>query len=256
MSSALYMLYFNRQISSLSDDIYYRDFDSASPAISAAKILVAASARCAYSMIRSLKYASEEIRDRFFGLFDPGVLWSFCLIVVGWLIASVIGGAVGAAVNALLLLYGLYQIWDDIKAVWENLKAWPVSFWNAKNDQELEEAAKQFAVILGTGGWLVLEAVVTHRAFKRVSKALGERFKAPEGTRREFEEAAKRREQERTKLRQRAAEVAQTAVKLRGAADLAKGEFPTGLVAGAAAVVVVGGLVAWAASGPSGAGRE
>lgn len=255
MSSALYALYFNRKISELSDDIYYRDFDSENPATSAAKILVAAAARCAYSMIRSLGYVSEEIQDRFLSLLTPSALWSFCLIFVGWLIATVIGGALGAAVNALLLLYGLYQIWDDVKAVSANLMAWPVSFWNAKNDAELEESAKQFAVVLGTGGWLVIEAVVTHRAFKTVSGALEARFKPPRGTALELEKAKGRREQSKTK---RAAEAIKTGLKARGTEDLAKkGEIPVAVIAGAAAVVVVGGLITWAAtSGSSGGARE
>lgn len=254
MSSALYQLYFNRQISELSEDIYYRDFDSENPATSAAKIFVAASARCAYSIIWSLKYASEEITDRFLALLNPSVLWSFCLILVGWLIASVIGGALGAAVNALLLAYGLYQIWDDIKAIWENLKSWPVAFWNAKNDKELEEAAKQFAVILGTGGWLVIEAVITHKAFKTVSRALEGRFKPPRGTEREFQKARERSAQEKAR---RLAEKAATGIKARGAEDLAKkAEFPTAVIVGAAVVLVTGGIVALAASSGSGGARE
>jgi hypothetical protein len=252
MSSALYTLYFNRKVSEMSEDIYYRDFDSENPASSVAKIIVAAASRCALSMIRSLKYASEEIQDRFFSLLTPSVLWSFCLILVGWLIASVIGGAVGAAVNALLLAYGLYQIWEDLKAVWDNLKAWPVSFWNAKNDAELEEAAKQFAVVLGTGGWLVIEAVITHKAFKTVSRALEGRFKPPKASEREFQRAKERREQ--SKARQ-VLETAKAGAKARGAEDLArKAEIPTAIIVGGVAAVAVAGVLAWAASSGSDAG--
>jgi hypothetical protein len=249
------MLYFNRRVSELSEDIYYRDYDSENPTSSVAKIFVAASARCAYSMIWSLKYATEEIADRFLALLNPSVLWSFCLILVGWLIASVIGGAVGAAVNALLLAYGLYQIWDDIKAIWDNLKSWPVAFWNAKNDEELEEAAKQFAVILGTGGWLVIEAVITHKAFKTVSQALEGRFKPPRGTEREYQKAKERNAQEKAR---RLAEKAATGIKARGAEDLAKrAEIPAAVFIGAAVVVVTGAIVAVAASsGGSGGARE
>ena len=91
-------------------DVFYRGFDSGSPITTGAKHLSAAAARLMLSMINSIKYMDDAALAAFLKVVNVKNIWGLALILTGWLIVSLIGGPIGAAVNALLLYIGIKEI--------------------------------------------------------------------------------------------------------------------------------------------------
>jgi len=228
-------------------DLYYRGYDEHARVTSAAKHLSAAAARFAVSIVRSIPSLPDAAWTEFQRLLTVETLWSLCLVLAGWLIATVVGGLVGLAVNGLLIIYGLVELWAQVKGVAGSLKAWTMSAYEARSDAELEVAAKHFADSLSAGGITVLEVVVTHRVFRAVEGKLRERYPTPDWLRKQYEEEARKRAS-RAQAEAQSAQKPTPSRKLAGVADVVAsgsrgegmrkvaGEFPT-------TAVVIGGVV-------------
>jgi hypothetical protein len=175
-------------------DLFYRDFDSSDRIRSGALHLSAAAARVAVSMMLSIPLLPEAALGEFKRLLSLEVLWSLCLVLAGWVIATLIGGLVGLAVNGLLIAYGVIELWEQLKAVAGSLKQWLVTAYHATNLIELTAAGKHFAEAFSAGGLTLLELVVTHRVFRAVEGKLRQAMPAPEWLRTQYEEALRQRE--------------------------------------------------------------
>jgi len=175
-------------------DLFYRGYDPNARITSAAHHLSAAAARFAVSIVRSIPNLPESVWAEFKRLLTIDALWSLCLVLAGWLIATVVGGLVGLAVNALLIAYGLIELWEQLKAVSGALTQWALNAYEAHNDADLSVASKHFATALSVGGITVLEVVLTHRVFRAVEGKLRERFPTPEWLRKQYQEEARKRE--------------------------------------------------------------
>lgn len=240
-------------------DLYYRGYDENARITSAAKHLSAAAARFAVSIVRSIPNLPDAAWAEFQRLLTVETLWSLCLVLAGWLIATVVGGLVGLAVNGLLIVYGMVELWEQVKGVAGSLKAWALSAYEARSDAEMEIAAKHFADALSAGGITVLEVVITHRAFRAVEGKLRERYPTPDWLRKQYEEEARRRAR-RAKSEVKPAQKPSLAEKVASAADsVASGsrgegmrkvasEFPTTAAVIGGVVVGVGTIAAltWA----------
>lgn len=178
-------------------DLYSRSFDEDAPISSAAHHLAAAAARLAVSMVRSVPYLPQAVWHQFQHLLTVQTMWSLCLVLAGWLLATVIGGVIGVAVNALLLVLGLIELWDQITRIGGELLAWLQAAYAAQNDAELEVAAQHFAKGVSSGGITILEIVVTHRVFRAVDRRVRERFPTPDWLKSQLEEATRRRDSQR-----------------------------------------------------------
>ena len=155
------------------EDTFYRGPDSE-------KQLIAVAYRAAESLLRSVNYLTPAITAELLGLLNLHTLWGLCLVLAGWFLATVISGPIGIAINVALLVYGLWDLWDRVKELYALLKDWFWGFYNATNDQELDQAGQHFATAIGKGGITILELVLTHRAFRFASGKMVERFPPPE----------------------------------------------------------------------------
>lgn len=232
-------------------DLYFKGYDPDARITSAAKHLSAAAARFAASIVRSIPHLPDAAWQELQRLLTVEALWSLCLVLAGWLVATVVGGLVGLAVNALLIAYGLSELWKQIKAAGGELQAWAMAAYQAQNDAELDLAAQHFATALSVGGITILEVVLSHRVFRAVEGVLRERFPTPDWLKKQYDEAAKQREKPRRPI-ERAAEVLTGGVRLEGAKKVAE-DFPTAAVALGGAVVAVGSLAVavWAMNASS-----
>ena len=238
-------------------DLFYRGYDSAEPISSGARHLSAAAARFAVSIVSSIPHLPNSIWEEFQAVLTVKTLWSLCLVLAGWLVATVIGGLIGLAVNALLVVYGLIEMWEQIKATGGELRDWAMSAYQAESEAQLDMAATHFAAALSKGGIALLEVIVTHRVFRAVEGKLRDRFPAPEWLSKKYEEAVRRRkEPSRVDLAKNAVhEVAKTVVggvRYAGAKRVAD-DFPTAAVALTGAALAAGtvAVAAWAVSSGS-----
>ena len=119
-------------------DLFYRSYDPDARITSSAQHLSAAAARFAVSMVRSIPHLPESAWTELKRMLTVNALWSLCLVVAGWLIATAVGGLIGLAVNALLVAYGLLELWDQIKATGSELRDWAVTAYMAQRDAELD----------------------------------------------------------------------------------------------------------------------
>lgn len=242
-------------------DLFYRGYDPQEPVTSGAKHITAAVGRLALALVNSFEHLPDETWSQIKRLFHPDNLWGMCLVMGGWIVASIIGGPVGLAVNALLLAFGLREIWDRIETIGGALKDWFLLAYYATSDAELEAAGAALAKAEGTTLITLLEFIVTHRVFKLALPEMTKRFPVPEWLRRRYEEVSRKREAKRRpggapaepgKL----ADAAVTFTQAQGADRIAP-EFPTGLaVAGAVGALATVGAIWWAASSDSSSRRK
>jgi len=160
-------------------DLYYRGFDPSSPVTSGGKHLAACAARFAVSMIRSIQYLDDAVKAAFLKVVTIENIWALCLIFAGWMIASIIGGPVGAAVNAILLYLGVREFYDRIQEIYHPLSQWFELAYNAKDDKDMDNAARSFATGMANGGMTILEYVILHKLFKVTEKNLLSKFGPP-----------------------------------------------------------------------------
>lgn len=262
-------------------DLFYKGYDPAAPITSGAQHLSAAAARFAVSIVRSIPHLPDAAWEEFQRLLSVNALWSLCVVLAGWVIATVVGGLIGLAVNALLIAYGLLELWEQIQEVGHALREWAVTAYEAQSDTELDAAAQHFATALTKGGITLLEILVTHRVFRAVEGKLRERFPPPDWLRKQYEQAASEREKsarpretepgsekaapprERTsrpgepkasaekarRAAEKLADVTASGVRYEGAKGAAE-DFPTLAVALSGALLVAGtvAVAAWASS--------
>ena len=238
-------------MATLDPSVFYRDFAADSPITSGAQHLSAAATRLAFSIVYSITELPDAIWQQFKELLTPDTLWGLALVVAAWLIATIIGGPIGAAINGLLAAYGLYELWPVVKAVVGDLWAWLRTAYYADTEAELHESAKHFAEALAKGGITTLEAIVTHRVFHGAAKKIRERFPTPEWLRKSYAEQetkrSSRKVDEEAKRRRRTIEEtlssAATSVLVpagHGAGDAIGGIVVGGVVVAAMLAVVVG----------------
>jgi hypothetical protein len=177
----------------LDPSVFYRDFSAASPVTTASQHLSAAATRLALSVVYAIAELPAAIFDQFRQLLTPETLWGLCLVVAAWLLATVIGGPIGVAINGLLAAYGLYELWPVVKEVGRDLWAWLRGAYYADNEGALIEAGQHFAAALAKGGLTTLEAIVTHRAFRGAAQKIRERYPTPEWLRKTYEEQQRKR---------------------------------------------------------------
>jgi hypothetical protein len=143
----------------LDESVFYRDFSAASPVTTASQHLSAAATRLALSVVYAIGVLPAAIWDQFRQLLTPETLWGLCLVVAAWLLATVIGGPIGVAINGLLAAYGLYELWPVVKEVGRDLWAWLRGAYYADTEDELKQAGQHFAAALAKGGLTALEAI-------------------------------------------------------------------------------------------------
>ena len=232
--------------------VFYREFSADSPITTGAQHLSAAATRLSFSIVYAITELPEAIWLEFKQLFTPDTLWGLAIVVAAWLLATIIGGPIGAAINGVLLAYGLYELWPVVKAVAGDLWAWLRTAYYAETEEDLHKAARYFAEALAKGGITTLEAIVTHRVFHGAAKKIRERWPTPDWLRRTYaEQEAKRssrRPEEETRRRRQAVEEALSS----GASTVlvpggrGAGDAVGGLIIGGVAVVAVLGAVAGA----------
>ena len=238
-------------MATLDPSVFYRDFSADSPITTGAQHLSAAATRLAFSIVYSIRELPEAIWQQFKELLTPDTLWGLALVVAAWLIATIIGGPIGAAINGLLAAYGLYELWPVVKAVVGDLWAWLRTAYYADSEDELHASGKHFADALAKGGITTLEAIVTHRVFHGAAKKIRERFPTPEWLRKSYAEQetkrSSRKVDEEAKRRRRTTEEtlssAATSVLVpagHGAGDAIGGIVVGGVVVAAMLAVVVG----------------
>ena len=238
-------------MATLDPSVFYRDFAADSPITSGAQHLSAAATRLAFSIVYSITELPDAIWQQFKELLTPDTLWGLALVVAAWLIATIIGGPIGAAINGLLAAYGLYELWPVVKAVVGDLWAWLRTAYYADSEDELHVSGKHFADALAKGGITTLEAIVTHRVFHGAAKKIRERFPTPEWLRKSYAEQetkrSSRKVDEEAKRRRRTTEEtlssAATSVLVpagHGAGDAIGGIVVGGVVVAAMLAVVVG----------------
>lgn len=236
-------------------DIFYRGYDPNARITSAAQHLSAAASRLALSMVRSIPHLPEATWKEFQRLLTIEALWALCLILAGWLIATIVGGLVGLAVNAVLIAYGLIELWEQLKAVGGTLAAWAQTAYEAQAEADLDRAGEHFASALSKGGIVLVEILVTHRVFRSVEGRLCERFPVPDWLKGQYEEAAARREPPKreparspsTEIAKRSVEVVASGSRYAGAKRVAE-EFPTAAVLAGGAALALGAVatLVWA----------
>lgn len=234
--------------------VFYRGFSADSPITTGAQHLSAAATRLSFSIVYAIEELPEAIWVEFKQLLTPDTLWGLAIVVAAWLIATLIGGPIGAAINGLLAAYGLYELWPVVKAVAGDLWAWLRTAYYAETEAELHVSAKYFADALAKGGLATLEAIVTHRVFHGAARKLRERWPTPDWLRRSYTEQetkrASRKAEEETRRRRRAVEetASGAAAAVLVPAGRGAGDAIGGLVIGGVVVAAVLATVAGAAA--------
>lgn len=224
------------------------------PVTTAAQHLSAAAARLALSMVRSLPLLDEAVLDRLKALLTLPTLWSLCIVIGAWFIGTAVGGLFAVAINGILILWGLSELWDQLGEILKDFGAWFSSAYDASNDSELAKASAHFAAALAAGGITAIELVVTHKAFKAAEVRIREKFKPPDWLGREYDGAL--RAAERKKSNTSAESVVRTAKAVASSSRgrgvrVAASNFPTGaaVVGGVLVAVGVSAAAAYALTG-------
>lgn len=215
--------------------VFYRGFEPNSAVASAARHLSAAATRLCFSILFGMLVLPDSVWEQAKGLLDARTLWGLCLVVAAWLIATMIGGPVGLAIDGLIIAYGLYELWPVVKQIAGDGWEWLRGAYYANTETDLKLAGQHFGDALAGGLLTILQTIVLHRVFKRVSKTMVEHIPVPEWLERHREtvETQRRQARESTPLERAASSVAARVMVPAG-----KGvgrEFPT-------ALAVVGGV--------------
>lgn len=234
-------------------NIYYRADEAgmmgyarlqSAPITVGAQHLAAAAARVAVSIIRSFDLLDDAALAHVKSLLTVHTLWSLCVVIAAWFLATAVGGPIALAINGLLIIWGLKELWGQLGDILRESGAWLSAAYKAHDDKELEVASGHFANAI-TGGILTgLELVITHRAFRFAEGKIQRTFKPPDWLGREYEASLRKAEQRKRKPVERlvdAAKAAADSTRGRGMVAAAN-KFPTG--AAVAASVVVAATVA------------
>lgn len=238
----------------LDPSVFYRGFSADSPITTGAEHLSAAATRLAYSVLYSLGEMPDALWQEFKQLVSPDTLWGLALVFAAWLLATIIGGPLGAAINGVLAVYGLYELWPVVKKVADDLWAWLYTAYLADTEDDLHRASRYFAEALAKGGLTTFEAIVTHRIFHGASQKIRARWPTPEWLRQRYAEQesnrSARKVEEDPRRRRRAIEesLSSAASTVLVPAGQGAGDALGGLVIGGIAAVAVIGTVVGAAA--------
>lgn len=210
---------------------------AASPVTSASSALAHGAARVGVSIARSVKYLPADVAANLLQVLTIENLQTLALVLAGWVIATVIGGLIGLAINGLLVVYGLYELYGQASETWQVLRQWAVAAYSSKDDSELDAAARLFAEAVSQGAVVVIEAVVTHRIFVKIKKPLTRRFPAPEALKAEYERAVKERLQAEEGSEQKGRRKSEVAGERSGRKSESAGERPSERIAKAGETV-------------------
>ncbi len=135
--------------------------------------------RMSQSIVRSWSYLDDATWQRAKDILTMENLWTLCLVFAGWLLATIIGGPVGIAINAILTVWGVIALWDIAGELFELGKEWALSCYRARSDEELDAAGQVFAKLLATGVLDLLQVLVLHRVFRSVRARLRDKIPVP-----------------------------------------------------------------------------
>lgn len=236
--------------------VFSRAFDPKSPISSGARHLSALATRLSFSLMFGLLALPDSVWEQAKALLSASAIWSLCLVLGAWLLATVIGGPIGLAIDGLIVAYGLYELWPVIKGIAGDLWDWLLISYYANNEKDLKLAGKHFADAIGVGGLAVLESILLHRVFRGVSKTMVDHIPVPEWLNRRSREVEnyRKRKTEETESRKRRTElerkVHSAAGHVLGPAGRGVKDFPYGVAIGTGLVVLAtGATLAIALSG-------
>ncbi|MFO0577597.1 MAG: hypothetical protein U1A78_26635 [Polyangia bacterium] len=106
-------------------------------------------------------------------------LWALALILAFWVLASVVGGPAGLAINAILVGIGIASIAERLISISSAAKEFALRAWNARTVQELKTAGPFFARALVGLGAFTIELALSNAAFVQVKRLLLARFPTP-----------------------------------------------------------------------------
>lgn len=231
----------------LDQALFYRSFDPRSPVSTGIRYLGAAALRLALAIVRSIPQLDDGAWEAFSRLLTLESVKALAIVFAGWIVATVVGGPLGAAVNALVLVYGIAGLWDQVKAIAGSLRDFWQTAYDAKNDADLDVAGGHFARALGGGFVTVLEVWITHRAFRAVETTIARRVQTPQRLKAEYERALKEREARKRSPVEKVAEVVVSGARGEGMRKVSE-DLPTFAAVGLSAAAVVGtvAFVSWA----------
>ena len=233
----------------LNQALFYRGFDPASPLSTGLRTLGAVALRLSVAMARSLSRLDEATWQAAQRLFTVDSIKALAVVFAGWVLATVVGGPLGMAVNAILVVYGVVGLWEEVKRFGDALRDFWQTAYDAKNDADLDAAAGHFARALAGGLVTALEVWITHRAFRAVETTIARRVPTPERLRVEYERALRERETKKRTPVERIAETVASGARgegMRRASDELPGAAAVGL--GVVAAVGTVALMGWALS--------
>jgi hypothetical protein len=231
----------------LNQALFYRGFDPASPLSTGLRTLGAVALRVAVAMARSLSRLDEATWSAAQRLLTVDSIKALALVLAGWVLATVVGGPLGMAVNAILVVYGVVGLWEEAKRLAGELRAFLQTAYDAKNDADLDAAAGHFAQALAGGLVTSLEVWITHRAFRAVETTIARRVPTPERLRVEYERALREREARKRSTVERVAEAVVSGARGEGVRR-ASDDLPSVAAVGLGVVAAVGtvALMGWA----------
>lgn len=233
----------------LNQSLFDRSFDPRSPFSTGARYLAAAALRLALAMVRSIPLLDDGIWEAVRRLLTLESIKALAVVLAGWIVATVVGGPLGVAVNAVLVVYGIAGLWEQVKLIAGSLRDFWQTAYDAKNERDLDAAAGHFARALGGGLVTVLEVWLTHRAFRAVETTIARRVPTPQRLKSEYERALKEREARKRSTVEKVAEVVVSGARGEGMRKASE-DLPTFAVVGLSAAAVVGtvALMSWAAA--------
>lgn len=158
--------------------------------------------RVGRALARGLVLAPVEFGKEALDLLTLENLWTTAVILAFWIIASVIGGPFGLAVNGILIAYALWDIPKLAEELGTALKDGLVTAANATSEADLDMAAHSFATVFATVGIEVFQVFVTHRIFVFAKPRLLKKFKVPPSVEAEHKKSRDRvKEKEREKAK-------------------------------------------------------
>ena len=176
----------------MSSPIYdHVKFDPKRPVSSSAQILMAFAGRLARSIVLAIAYLPGELLDQAGAILHPDNLWTLAVVFAGWLLATIVGGPLGAAVNGVLLVWGIVELWGQLKDFAAALSEWGQSAYAAKSDADIDKSAQLFSRWLVAGGLLTLQAFFAHKIFAKVRAEVTRRAPTPKWLAEEYEQRLK-----------------------------------------------------------------
>lgn len=157
-------------------ELFYRDFEASSPVETGTKHLLAAAARLAVSAELGVAQVPGQTGEQLRALFTPENLYTIGFIFAAWVIATIVGGPVAVAVDAILVGLGLLTLAERAIQTAGALKDWAVAAYEATTEADLKAAGGRFAEAVATIGVTTLELVVGHRVFRTARTKVQERF--------------------------------------------------------------------------------